>query len=187
MSGAPRHRRDGWSFHTQVLTNYAAAPAIALARVAVAIEVTSAIPLQLHPSRECIKSLLPRDARIVFRVLPPPLLLLPFPLQAPLLEQLRVLSTIRFLLAQLLVDRSFALMFRGHVGPFPLDAPLLPELVFPLLLLLELLGALLRRDVGLELALPHVGHGLLSALVAVGLADIPLELAGRVADMWCSI
>ena len=62
MSGAPRHRRDGWSFHTQVLTNYAAAPAIALARVAVALEVTSAIPLQLHPSRECIKSLLQRDA-----------------------------------------------------------------------------------------------------------------------------
>ena len=57
-----RHRRDGWSFHTQVLTNYAAAPAIALARVAVALEVTSAIPLQLHPSRECIKSLLQRDA-----------------------------------------------------------------------------------------------------------------------------
>ena len=55
-------RRDGWSFHTQVLTNYAAAPAIALARVAVALEVTSAIPLQLHPSRECIKSLLQRDA-----------------------------------------------------------------------------------------------------------------------------
>ena len=57
-----RHRRDGWSFHTQVLTNYAAAPAIALARIAVALEVTSAIPLQLHPSRECIKSLLQRDA-----------------------------------------------------------------------------------------------------------------------------
>ena len=56
MSGAPQ------SFHTQVLTNYAAAPAIALARVAVALEVTSAIPLQLHPSRECIKSLLKRDA-----------------------------------------------------------------------------------------------------------------------------
>ena len=55
-------RRDGWSFHTQVLTNYAAAPAIALARIAVALEVTSAIPLQLHPSRECIKSLLKRDA-----------------------------------------------------------------------------------------------------------------------------
>ncbi len=47
---------------TQVLTNYAAAPAIALARIAVAIEVTSAIPLQLHPSRECVKSLLQRDA-----------------------------------------------------------------------------------------------------------------------------
>ena len=45
-----------------MLTNYAAAPAIALARVAVALEVTSAIPLQLHPSRECIKSLLTRDA-----------------------------------------------------------------------------------------------------------------------------
>ena len=45
-----------------MLTNYAAAPAIALARVAVALEVTSAIPLQLHPSRECIKSLLQRDA-----------------------------------------------------------------------------------------------------------------------------
>ena len=45
-----------------MLTNYAAAPAIALARIAVALEVTSAIPLQLHPSRECIKSLLQRDA-----------------------------------------------------------------------------------------------------------------------------
>ena len=45
-----------------MLTNYAAAPAIALARVAVALEVTSAIPLQLHPSRKCIKSLLKRDA-----------------------------------------------------------------------------------------------------------------------------
>ena len=37
--------------------------AIALdARRTVALEVTSAIPLQLHPSRECIKSLLQRDA-----------------------------------------------------------------------------------------------------------------------------
>ena len=52
----------GASIHSDVLTNYAAAPAIALARVAVALEVTSAIPLQLHPSRECIKSLLTRDA-----------------------------------------------------------------------------------------------------------------------------
>ena len=31
-------------------------------RAQVALEVTSAIPLQLHPSRECIKSLLQRDA-----------------------------------------------------------------------------------------------------------------------------
>jgi len=52
----------GASIHSDVLTNYAAAPAIALARIAVALEVTSAIPLQLHPSRECVKSLLQRDA-----------------------------------------------------------------------------------------------------------------------------
>ena len=132
-------------------------------------------------------ALFSRHSSIIFGVFSSTFLVVPFPLQATLLEQLRVLSTIRFLLAQLLIDGSFALMFPSHLGPFPLDAPLLPELVFPLFGLFELLGALLRRDVGLELALPHVGHGLLSALVAVGLANIALELAGRVADMWGSI
>mmetsp|Transcript_5661 Transcript_5661/g.16807 ORF Transcript_5661/g.16807 Transcript_5661/m.16807 type:complete len:212 (-) Transcript_5661:1963-2598(-) len=128
-------------------------------------------------------ALLPRDARVVLGVLPSPFLVVALPLQAPLLEQLRVLSTIRLLLPQLLIHRSFSFMLPSHLGPLPFDAPLLPEFIFPLFSLFELLGALLRGDVGLELALPHVGHGLLSALVAVGLANIALELAGRVAHV----
>jgi amino acid permease len=48
----------GSKIKPDLLKSYAATSAVALARIAVAIEVTSAIPLQLHPSRMCVRSLL---------------------------------------------------------------------------------------------------------------------------------